>query len=134
MALFDPNTNLSLEQILGNKANNQVAQTNDTYVQKKKRLVGQLAANGQLMGGTANYALTDLDTGHAGDEADIYSNLAGALGQIPAEDFGTTRENDRKRRLAELIGGLNKPSSLQEALAGLSAAGNIGGTVAALTA
>lgn len=131
MALFDPNTNLSLSDVLTNQASRKVDQTNDAYVQKKKRLVSQLAANGQLMGGTANYALTDLATGNAGDQADVYANLAGALGQVPTEDYATTRENDRKRRLAELIGNLNKPSSLEEALGALGAAGQVGATFAA---
>lgn len=131
MALFDPNTQLSLADILGSQANTQVSGVQDTYAQKKKRLVAQQAHSGQLLSGNADYALSDLATGQAGDEAGVYSGLAGALGQVPAEDWGNTQDNARKRRLAELIGNLNKPSSLQEALSALGQGAQIAGGVAA---
>lgn len=116
MALFDSGTPTSLEQALGDQAKNAIAQTQDQYVQNRKRLVGQQAAQGRLMSGVADYPLTDLSKEGAGAESDIYSNLASTLGGINAEDWANANDYQRNLQLAKLIGSLNKPSALQEAL------------------
>lgn len=130
MGLFDTGTPSTLEDVLGNQASQAVASSQDAYVQQKKRLAARQAANGQLMGGNKNYARTDLATGEAGNEADIYNNLASALSGVPMEDWTNTRQNQRNLSLAELIGSINKPSTLQEALSGLRTAGSVAATAA----
>lgn len=131
MALFDTGAPATLEQALGDQASQQVASSQDAYIQQKKRLAARQAAGGQLMGGTKNYARTDLATGEAGNESDIYNNLAASLGSVPLEDWSNTNQNNRNLQIAQLIGSLNKPSTLQEALAGLNIATNIGSKAAA---
>lgn len=128
--LFASGAPTTLEQALGNQAQNAVAQTADSYTQARRRLVGQQAAQGRLMSGVVNYPLTDLAKEGAGAESDIYSNLAATLGSIPAEDWANANEYQRNLQLAKLIGEMNKPSTLQEALSGLNTAGHF----AAMTA
>lgn len=131
MPLFDPNTPMSLEDVLGNQAKLKSDQSQAASVQKKRRLVSREAATGRLGSGVSNYPLADLAVSDASGLGDIQGGLAGALGQIPGEDYLNTNENARKRRLAELMGDLNKPSDLEQALGALNAAGNIGATFAA---
>ena len=135
MALFDSGTPSSLADVLGNQANNAVAQTQDKYAQARKRKVAQLAHSGQLMGGTADYPLADLAAEGAGAESDIYSNLASALGEYPAEDMLNQNDYERNLSLAKLIGSMRKRSGgalggamggLQGAVSGVSA-GSVGG-------
>lgn len=123
--LFATDTPTTLEDALGSQAKAQSAQAQDAYTQSRKRLVSQLASNGQLMGGTADYPLGDLATQGAQDQSNIYSNLADSLGSIPAED--TTNQNDYNRnlQLAKLVASYNKPSQLQEALGTLGTATHI---------
>lgn len=114
MALFATPT--TLEQALGNQANSQVAQSQDAYTQNRKRLIAGQAAGGQLGSGVQNYGQTDLATGEANNESDIYSGLADSLAGIPAEDQLNQEQYNQNLQLAQLIGSLNKPSQLQEAL------------------
>jgi hypothetical protein len=129
--LFDTGAPTSLQQALGDQADNAVAQTQDKYTQARKRLVGQQAASGRLMSGVADYPLADLAKEGAGAESDIYSSLASQLGSIPAEDTLNMNDYNRNLQLAQLIGSLQRPSSLQETLGALGAAGRTAGTVAA---
>lgn len=129
MALFDTTT---LEQALGDQANNQVSQLQDAYAQKRKRLVSQQASQGRLMSGVADYPLTDLSNEEAGAESAVYSGLASSLASIPAEDWANSRDYQRNIELAKLIGEMNKPSTLQEALGGLRTAGNLAAMYAAM--
>lgn len=135
MALFDPNVNTSLSDVLGNRANLEAQQTQDAYAQKKKRLVAMEAHSGRLTSGVSDYPLADLATGNATDVADINSSLAGALGQIPAEGYLNDQELSRNYALAKLIGSLNKPDRLQSGLSGAAsgaAAGSAAGPWGAL--
>lgn len=131
MALFGTTAPTSLEQVLGNQANSQVSGIEDAYAQKKKRLVSQEAHSGRLMSGVSDYPLADLSAAQAGDEGDVYANLAGALGQIPAEDQLNQDDYNHNLQLADLIGKLNRPSELQQALGALKGIGGIAGTAAA---
>lgn len=126
MALFDTN----LEEILGKKADLGADMLQDQAAQKRKRYISREAASGRLGSGVSNYGLTDLDTQEASGIGDIYSGLGESLGQIPSESILNENEFGRKMSLAELIGRLNKRSSLEEALSALGTAGQIGGTVA----
>jgi hypothetical protein len=108
MALFSSAPASNLEEVLTNQAGLQTAGINDAYTQKRKREVARLAASGQLMGGTADYPLADLSKEEGGALSDVQSSLAESLGQIPAEDWAFTREDQRKRQLAKLIGELTR--------------------------
>lgn len=130
MALFDE-TPKSLADVLGQQANTQVQQTQDAYTQKKRKLVGGLGASGRLRSGVSNYDLGDLAASEGSDISDIYSGLTNALGQIPAEDYLNQKGYGRSDQLARLVGGLSKPSSLEEALGALGMAGNVAGKFAA---
>lgn len=117
----------SLEDVLKQQAGAQTAQTQDQFGQARKRLVSQQAASGRLMSGVSDYPLTDLDTGQSRALSGIQSNLASSLGGIPSEDWLNQQNFQRSYQLADLIGRLNKSSTLDEALAGIGA---IGPTVA----
>jgi hypothetical protein len=123
--LFATGAPTTLEQSLSGQAQNQIAQSQDAYTQNRKRLIADQAAGGQLMGGTKNYAQTDLATGEANNESNIYSGLGNALAGIPAEDTLNQEQYNQNLQLAQLIGNLNKPSSLQEALGAFGTATHI---------
>lgn len=128
MALFDPNTNLSLEDALGNQAKNKIAGIEDTGVQNKRRLVAQEAHSGRLMSGVSDYPLGDLAAGKASDESDVYTGLAQALGQVPAEGYLNDMNLKRDDDLAQLIGRLNKKNGVESGLAGAEAGAAAGST------
>jgi hypothetical protein len=128
--LFDTGAPTSLQQALGDQANQAVAQTTDAYTQARKRLVGQQAHSGRLMSGVADYPLTDLAKEGAGAESDIYSQLASSLGAIPAEDTLNQNDYNRNLQLAQLIAQLQKPSALQETLGFISGGAKTAGSVA----
>jgi hypothetical protein len=132
MSLFG-NDNLDLESILANQAQTGVAGIQDQYAQKKRRLAGQLAGggSGRYRSGVGNYQLGDLDAEQAGAESGVYQNLATTLGGIPATDYLDQMGYKRSDSLSRLIGSLNKPSSLQEALGMAGQAGNIASKFAA---
>lgn len=130
MALFGTEST-SLEKVLGDQANNQAGQIQDAYAQKRKRTVASEAHAGRLGSGVSDYTMGDLNAAEAGDVGDVYSGLASSLGAIPAEDYTNANSYNRNLQLAQLIGSLNKPSSLQEALGMLGQAGNIGAKFAA---
>lgn len=125
--LFATGSPTTLEDTLTGQANNNVAQSRDAYTQNRKRLVASQAAGGQLGSGVQNYAQTDLATGEANNESGIYSDLANALAGIPAEDTLNQQQYNQNLQLAQLIGSLNKPSQLQEALGAGGAAASVVG-------
>lgn len=131
MAMFDTGAPASLQQALGNQAQNKVAGVRDQYTQARKRLVAKEAAGGRLMSGVSDYPLADLASEGAGAESDIYSQLASSLSAIPTEDYLSRKGYNQNLDLANLIGKMNRPSSLQEALGLLSTGGRAAGTVAA---
>lgn len=130
MALFGNDAPQSLEDVLGNQAKTAASGVQDQYAQARKRLVAKEAASGRLMGGVSDYPLADLAKEGAGAESDIYSSLASALGGVPAEDWANARQYGRNLSLAELIGSINKPSTLQEVLGGVRTAGGVASTFA----
>jgi hypothetical protein len=128
MSLFD--TGGSLEQVLGQQAENQVNSIGQQYAKKRRASIAQQAHAGRLGSGVANYTAGDIDSAEAGDVGDVYGNLAQSLGQVPINEYTSSRDADRKRQLAELIGKLNKPSSLEEALGALGQFGGLASTAA----
>lgn len=125
---FNPGT---LEDALNKKAETATANQNDAYIQQKRRLVGQQAHGGRLMSGVSNYPLADLSAGNTQALSGIQDELAGALSGIPMEDWLNSKNFNRSKSLAELIGSLNKPSTLEQALAGIGTIGPLVATTAA---
>ena len=132
MALFANDAPPDLAAVLGNQANQNIAGINDQYGQAKKRLISQQSTGGRLRSKVSNYQFGDLAKAQAGDVSGVYSGLADALGGVPAEDYLNQNDYQRNIQLAKLIGDLNKPSALQEALGGLQAAGSAAMLFAAL--
>lgn len=123
MALFDGID--SLQDVLGAQADTSSNTIRNQYAKQRQKLVSQQAAGGRLRSGVANYNLGDLDAGELSDLGDVQSNLAGSLGGIPAESVLDENEFQRSYELSKLIGKLNKPSPLQEALGAVGQVGNI---------
>ena len=117
---YDPQ---NLQDVLQQQAQNQSAGIQDQYNQSRRSLVARLAANGQLMGGTADYPLTDLDTSEAGALSGVQSNLSKALAGIPSEDWLNNQNFQRSYNLANYIGSLNQPSTLDQVFQGIGAIG-----------
>lgn len=117
---FSPN---SLEDVLGKQAQSATVQTQDQYGQARKRLVGQQAASGRLMSGVSDYPLSDLDTEGTRALSGIQGNLSSALAGIPAEDWLNQKNFQRSYDLANLIGNLNKPSTLDQVFQGIGSIG-----------
>lgn len=122
---YDPQ---NLQDVLGKQAEAATNNQTQNYIQQKKRTVASEAAGGRLMSGVSNYPLADLSSQNQQAQSGIQDNLASSLAGIPEEDWLNTQNFTRSKQLAELIGSLNKPSTLQEALSGI---GQIGPLAAA---
>lgn len=132
MGLFG-NDKLDLESILGQQAQTGIAGIQDDFAQKKRRLAGKMSGggSGRYRSGVGNYELGDLASEQAGAESGVYQNLATTLAGIPSKDYLDQKGYQRSDSLARLIGSLNKPSSLQEALGMVGQAGNVASKFAA---
>ena len=120
----------NLSDVLSQQAKSASANESDAYTQQRKRLVAQQAAGGRLTSGVANYPLTDLDTSEQRAQSGIQDQLANSLAGIPEEDWLNSQNFNRSKQLAELIGSLNKPTTLQEVMQGIG----VGGSLASLGA
>jgi hypothetical protein len=116
----DPN---NLNDVLQQQAQSASANQQNQYVQQKKQLVADQAAGGRLMSGVSNYNLTDLSNQNQSAQSGIQDQLATSLAGIPEEDWLNSQNFQRSSDLASLIGSLNKPSTLQEALGGIGQVG-----------
>jgi hypothetical protein len=131
MALLPTGYNPSnLSDVLNQQAQSASANQQNDYVQQKRRTIADQGAMGRLESGVSNYPLTDLSTQNQKAQSGIQDQLASSLAGIPEEDWLNTQNFQRQTQLAQLIGSLNKPSSLQEAL---GAIGQVG-PLAAMTA
>lgn len=117
----------SLQDVFNQVGSSQTANLTDQYQQQRKRAVAGQAASGRLMSGVKNYPLTDLDTSYQQGLSGIQTGLAGEEASIPNEDWLNSQDFNRSYQLAKLIGGLNKPSTLEEVMQGI---GSIGPLVA----
>lgn len=124
---YNPQT---LADTLGQQATAASANANQNYIQQRKQLISDQAAGGRLTSGVKNYPLTDLDTGEAQTQSGIQDQLTSTLAGIPEEDWLNTQNYNRQIQLAQLVGSLNKPSTLAEALQGIGSVGPL----AAMTA
>lgn len=121
MALFNYGVG-SLEDVLRQGASTGQQAITQDFAKKRRRLTAQQAASGRLGSNVAEYSFGDLDNQEASALAGNQAGLESALAGVPAEDFLSSQEYDRKLRLAKLIGSQNKPSTLEEVLGGVSAA------------
>jgi hypothetical protein len=124
---YDPQ---NLNDVLQQQAQSASANQNQNYIQQKRQAIAQEGAGGRLLSGVSNYPLSDLSTWNQQNQSGIQDQLASSLAGIPEEDWLNTQNFQRQTQLAQLIGSLNKPSSLQEAL---GAIGQVG-PLAAMTA
>lgn len=107
MALFDSEMG-TLEDALGQRADNQVNSIQNQFAKKRRQSVAEQAKLGRLGSGVSNYQAGDLDAAQVGEMGDVYDELASALGEVPMADYASTMDNQRKRQLAELIGKLSQ--------------------------
>lgn len=121
----------TLEDALGKTADDQANTIDQQYAKKRRQSIAQNAHSGRLMSGVANYDAGDLNAAEAGDIGDVYGNLTNALGAVPLTDYTNAQDDARKRKLAELLGSLNSPSGLEEALGGLATGAQLASTAAA---
>lgn len=77
--------------------------------------------------GPGSYIDQRLTTGEGLSDANLRGGLEAALGNEAYGDFKSQRDFEQNTALAKLTGDLNKPSSLEQALAGLSGGAQIGG-------
>lgn len=131
MPLVDTSTPQTLEDALTSTANDQTANIQSSYAKKRRQLLGQEAASGRLMSGVSDYDLSDLDSAEGTAESQVQSGLAGALGSVTSEDYLNQKNFSRNQQLAQLIGRLQKPSTLDEALGGVQAFAGLASTMAA---
>lgn len=124
---FDPQT---LQDTLTQQANQASAAQNQNYIQQRKQLVADQASSGRLTSGVSNYPLTDLSTQNQQAQSGIQDQLASSLAGIPEEDWLNQQNFQRSQQLADLIGSLNKPSTLSEALSGIGQVGPLAVTAA----
>jgi hypothetical protein len=117
----------NLNDVLTNQAQTASAQQQQNYIQQKKKTVASEAAGGRLMSGVSDYPLADLSNQNQTAQSGIQDQLANSLSAIPEEDWLNQQNFTRSKQLADLIGSLNKPSTLDEVLGGI---GSIGPTAA----
>jgi hypothetical protein len=120
----------NLNDVLTQQANSASANQQQQYTQQRKQLISDEASGGRLMSGVSNYPLADLDTSNAQAQSGIQDQLASSLASVPEEDWLNTQNFNRSYQLANLIGGLNKPSSLEQALQGIGQVGPLAGVAA----
>lgn len=104
MALFDQNSNSTLADVLGQQADTASMGIDNSYAKKKKQAVAKQAANGGLGSGVFNYTMGDINAGQLSDLGGVYGNLASALGEIGAQEYGIDQDSARKYELAKMIG------------------------------
>jgi len=129
MAFLDQG--VTLEDILGQQAQSNINDIQTQYAKRRRQSVAQQAHLGRLRSGVSNYQAGDLAASEASDIGGVESALGSALGSVPLGDYSTQQEDARRLQLAELLGSLNKPSALDEALSALRTASQIGATYAA---
>ena len=137
MAIATYKPTRSLKDIFGDVAQSQVDPYRSDRAMGRGKVVSGLAASGRLSSGIAQHTLDAFDKDTSSGEAAIRA------GVLPSEGQGTlqTMQNDflsseaekeyqRNLTLANLLGDINKPSTLQEIFAGIGAGsgllGNIG--------
>lgn len=120
----------NLNDVLTKQADTASANQTDDYTQQKKRLVASQAAGGRLTSGVSNYPLTDLSVSNQRAQSGIQDQLASSLAGIPEEDWLNNQNFQRSYQLANLIGSMNKPGTLEEALGAIGQVGPLAAVAA----
>lgn len=140
MAFQEYKPGRTIEDVLGDSAQNQVDAYKRGRLPGRNSQVSQLAATGRLSSGVAENVLNNYDTntnvGETGIRAGILPSVAqGQLGadtqnrQNAFTDEQAQKEYDRNMTLARLLGSMNKPSDLSQIFSGIGAAGGLAGNV-----
>jgi hypothetical protein len=122
----------SLQDIFGDVAQSQVDPYDKSRAVGRSKTVAGQAASGRLSSGIAEHTLGDYDSDTASGESAIRA------GVLPSEAQGTLQnqqqdwqsneaEKDYQRNisLANLLGEINQPSTLQNIFSGMNATGNL---------
>jgi hypothetical protein len=104
MALFDQGSPTNLEEALTQQADTQGMSIDQQYAKKRRQAAAMAGAGGRLGSNVQNYTTADINSSELGDLGGVQSDLASALGQIPLENWLSSREDQRKLELAQLIG------------------------------
>lgn len=129
MGLFDTGTPSTLADVLGQQADTASLGIENAYARKRKQAAAQAGASGRLRSGVQNYTVGDINSGELSDLGNVQSSLAGALGEIPSQDYLDSNNYDRSRQLAELIARLNQDSGLSKIFGLTGSALNLGGKI-----
>lgn len=121
----------NLQDVLGQQAQAASNSANQSYIQQRKQTVADQASGGRLTSGVSNYPLTDLDNGEAQTQSGIQDQLASSLAGIPEEDWLNSQNFGRSQDLASLVGGLNKPNTLDQIFQGIGQVAPLIGAAAA---
>lgn len=123
MNYLDFSTPTKLGDLFEQSASSQEQPIRNEFSRLRKRAVAGQAASGRLRSGLAEYPLAELDRGEGEALSSIRGDLAGKLAGFGAKDFFDEQDFNRQKQLAELIGRLNKPSTLEEIFGGIGAGG-----------
>lgn len=126
----------SLKDIFGDVAQSQIDPYDKSRVLGRNKVIAGDAASGRLSSGVASADLGQYDQGTAQGEAAIRagvlpSEATGTINQQQNDFIDQQSEKDYQRNLslANLLGGMNKPSTLQEIFAGIGAGSSLLGNV-----
>lgn len=126
----------SLEDIFGQVAQSQVDPYRQQRVIDRSKTVAGQAASGRLSSGIAEHTLGEFDRNSASGEAAIRAGVLpsegqGTLNNLQNEFVSNEAEKEYQRNLslANLLGGMNKPSTLSEIFAGIGAGSSLLGNV-----
>lgn len=99
----------------------------DTFAKRRVQLDADARARGVRPGGS--YAGDRLGSALGLSQQGLKTGLEGILGSTAYEDYGNERGYNENVALANQIGALNKPNTLEEVLGALGLAGRVGGAV-----
>lgn len=126
----------SLKDIFGDVAQSQIDPYRVDRAAGRSKVVAGQAASGRLSSGIAEHTLGEFDRNSASGEAAIRagvlpSEATGVLQKDQQDYLSNEAEKDYQRNLslANLLGGLNKPSQLSEIFAGIGAGSSLLGNV-----
>lgn len=131
MALFGANSGGTLADVLNNQADTAEMGINNQFAKKRRQAIATAGANGRLGSGVQNYTEGDINAEQVGAIGGVESQLASALGAIPAADYANQNEAQRQQELVDQINAENrrKRSVLAGVLSGAGSGAALGGTV-----
>ena len=125
---YNPQT---LQDTINQSMGSASANLTDQYTQQKKQMVADQASSGRLMSGVSDYPLTDLQTQYQQGLSGIQNQGAQEEAGIPSEDWLNQQQYQNSLGLANQIGSLMQPSTLDQVFQGIGSAAPIIGAAAA---